>query len=597
MHDTHTQDVGGVQPSIVMVPGSDDSQAEAGLQPEAAAADNFSIRSGGDTLCSGNKPNAQIMNAHVVHQDLLAVQHHLVQPESASSGNSSALKLASGNKSAAVMSADSAANTPYVSTVKTADIALSGMKINVSFSSVDTSVQQTEAHHHRDPVGAQEAVIGDQSAVLSSTDGSDYSEYASPLQGTQSPGTADNVFVDTRPRVDCHWCNGKRKADNPVLDDIPRHGDRPCCDFCKDKVDKMFGSHLSLSPGRGPDQPPPVAQRGVLFYSPTSRDSVPASGVGFRPPGVEDLGVAHQPVLGMPTCRAQVAVSHVNSDTDLLGDVSLEHKEIEFASQLPACVSSQSLSVSGRTSLPSNPELTALQSSGSVVTDTDHHDKQYPQPAHAPLQSAMQKETPRTLIKRLVATAPQHKVNNALVADSGAHMYEHNVSSEKHPVSIQHAHDISHSLPLDHDGLSVNTHASDDHFNAELPQASAHSVSLQHVSTQSPACKSVVSVSSCAQPLDSHHAMLPLVESKVNSADYDRGDDSGTAVLRDGKARVLATCVGIDQVADAQAQNAVLKRKLSELQALLEVQISMSPTQTANVKPIDLSFIYSKGSS
>jgi len=70
-------------------------------------------------------------------------------------------------------------------------------------------------------------------------------------------------------------------------------------------------------------------------------------------------------------------------------------------------------------------------------------------------------------------------------------MYEHNVS-------IQHAHDISHSLPRDHDGMSVHTHASDDHFNAELPQASAHSVSLSHVSTQSPACESVGSVSSYA---------------------------------------------------------------------------------------------------
>ena len=46
MHDTHTQDVGGVQPSIVMVPGSDDSQAEAGPQPEVAAANNFSIGAG-----------------------------------------------------------------------------------------------------------------------------------------------------------------------------------------------------------------------------------------------------------------------------------------------------------------------------------------------------------------------------------------------------------------------------------------------------------------------------------------------------------------------------------------------------------------------
>ena len=98
MHDTHTQDVGGVQPSIVMASGSDDSQAEAGLQPEAAAGDNFSIRSGVRTLSSSNKPNAQMNNAHVVHQDLLAVQHHLVQPESASSGNSSAQELASASK-------------------------------------------------------------------------------------------------------------------------------------------------------------------------------------------------------------------------------------------------------------------------------------------------------------------------------------------------------------------------------------------------------------------------------------------------------------------------------------------------------------------
>ena len=206
MHDTHTQDVGGVQPSIVMVPGSDDSQAEAGPQPEAATANNFSVRTGGDPSFSGNNPIAQAMNAQDVHQVLLADQPHLVQPESASCGNSSAQELATGIKSAAVMSADSAANTPYVSTVKTADIALSGMKTTVSFSSVDTSVQQTEAHHHRDPVGAQEAVIGDQSAVLPSLDSSDYSECATPLQGTQSPGTAVwHPSMDTRPIVDCPW--------------------------------------------------------------------------------------------------------------------------------------------------------------------------------------------------------------------------------------------------------------------------------------------------------------------------------------------------------------------------------------------------------
>jgi hypothetical protein len=184
MHDTHTDYVGGVQPSIVMVPGSDDSQAEVGPQPEAAAANNFSVRTGGDPPFSGNNPNAQAMNAQDVHQVLLAVQPNLVQPESASFGNSSAQELASGIKSAAVMSADSSANTPYVSTVKTADIALSGMKINLSFSSVDISVQQTEAHHHRDPVGVQEPVNGDQSAVLSSLDNSDYSnctQHATPL--------------------------------------------------------------------------------------------------------------------------------------------------------------------------------------------------------------------------------------------------------------------------------------------------------------------------------------------------------------------------------------------------------------------------------
>ena len=190
----------------------------------------------------------------------------------------------------------------------------------------------------------------------------------------------------------------------------------------------MFGSvlsdHFSLSPSRGPDHPSLVAQRGVLLYSPTSRDSVPAPGVGSRPPGVENLGVAHQPVLGTPTCRAQVAVqSHVKSDTDLRGDVSLEHED-EFASLTTGGRSH--LRDFGRTTLPSNPELTAMQSSGSVVTGTDHHDKQYPQPAHAPLQSATQKETPRTLIKRLVATAPQHTV-----VDSGAHMCGQNVSSEK----------------------------------------------------------------------------------------------------------------------------------------------------------------------
>ena len=50
MHDTHTDYVGEVQSSIVMAPGSDDSQAEAGPQPEAAAANNFSIRACGDIL-------------------------------------------------------------------------------------------------------------------------------------------------------------------------------------------------------------------------------------------------------------------------------------------------------------------------------------------------------------------------------------------------------------------------------------------------------------------------------------------------------------------------------------------------------------------
>ena len=103
MHDTHTDYVGGVQPPIVMGPGSDDSQAEVGLQPEAASADNFSIRAGGDSPFLGNNPNAQAMNAQDVHQDLLAVQPHLVQPESASFGNSYAQELASGIKRAAVM--------------------------------------------------------------------------------------------------------------------------------------------------------------------------------------------------------------------------------------------------------------------------------------------------------------------------------------------------------------------------------------------------------------------------------------------------------------------------------------------------------------
>ena len=376
MHDTHTDYVGEVQSSIVMAPGSDDSQAEAGPQPEAAAANNFSVRTGGDPPFSGNNPNAQAMNAQDVHQVLLAVQPNLVQPESASFGNSSAQELASGIKSTAVMSAGNVNMSPNISEVEMTHTALSGMQTTVSFSSVDTSVQQTVAHHHRGTVGAQEPVNGDQSAVLSSLDNSDYSECASPLQGTQSPGTADNVFVDTRPLVDCPWCNGKRKTENPLLDNIPRHRDRPCCEWCKDRVDKMFGSvlsdHFSLSPSRGPDQPSLVAQRGVLLYSPTSRDSVPAPGVGSRPPGVENLGVAHQPVFGTPTCRAQVAVpSHVNSDTDLRGDVSLKHAD-EFAS---LTIGGRSHRDFGRTTLPSNPELTTMQSLGSVVTSIDHHDK------------------------------------------------------------------------------------------------------------------------------------------------------------------------------------------------------------------------------
>ena len=134
-HDTHTQDVGGLQPSIVMVPGSDDSQAEAGPQPEAAAANNFSVRTGGDPSFSGNNPNAQAMNAQDVHQVLLAVQPNLVQPESASFGNSSAQELASGIKSAAVMSADNVNNTPSQNTAEMTHIALSGMQTTVSFSS------------------------------------------------------------------------------------------------------------------------------------------------------------------------------------------------------------------------------------------------------------------------------------------------------------------------------------------------------------------------------------------------------------------------------------------------------------------------------
>ena len=363
MHDTHTQDVEGVQPSIVMVPGSDDSQAEAGLQPEVAAANNFSGGAGGESHSSANNQNAQTENADVVHQDLLAVQPRLVQPESASIGNSSAQELASGIKSTAVTSAGNVNISPSQNTAEMTRTALSGMQTALSFSSGATSGEQTVAHHHRDPVGAQEPVSGDQSAVLSSVDSVDYSECATPLQGTQSPGTEVwHPSMDTRPIVDCPWCNGKRKTENPLLDNIPRHRDKPCCEWCKDRVDELFGEVLSdhfSTPSAGPDHPSLVAQRGVLLYSPTSRDSVPPPGVGFRPPGVENLGVAHQPVLGTQTCRAQVSVpSHVNSDTDLLGDVSLEHKD-EFASQLPTCVSSH-LSVSGRTTLPSNP---AMQSS------------------------------------------------------------------------------------------------------------------------------------------------------------------------------------------------------------------------------------------
>ena len=83
--------------------------------------------------------------------------------------------------------------------------------------------------------------------------------------------------------------------------------------------------------------------------------------------------------------------------------------------------------------------------------------------APAPPLCAPQKETPRTSIRRFVDLAPTHAVNHAFVVDGGAPMCVHK------NVSIQRAHDISHSLPRDHDGMSVHTHASDDNFNAEHP--------------------------------------------------------------------------------------------------------------------------------
>ena len=154
----------------------------------------------------------------------------MVQPESASIGNSSAQELASGIKSTAVTSAGNVNISLAITAVEMTHIALPGMQTTVSFSSGATSDEQTVAHHHRDPVGVQEPVNGDQSAVLSSLDSSDYSDcthHATPLQGTQSPGTADNVFIDRRPLVDCTWCSGKRKAANPLLDNIPKHRDKP----------------------------------------------------------------------------------------------------------------------------------------------------------------------------------------------------------------------------------------------------------------------------------------------------------------------------------------------------------------------------------
>ena len=91
------------------------------------------------------------------------------------------------------MSAGSVNISPSQNTAEMTRTALSGMQTALSFSSGATSGEQTVAHHHRDPVGAQEPVNGDQSAVLSSLDSSDYSDcaqHATPLQGTQSPGTA-----------------------------------------------------------------------------------------------------------------------------------------------------------------------------------------------------------------------------------------------------------------------------------------------------------------------------------------------------------------------------------------------------------------------
>ena len=88
--------------------------------------------------------------------------------------------------------------------------------------------------------------------------------------------------------------------------------------------------------------------------------------------------------------------------------------------------------------------------------------------------------------------------------------------------------------------------------------------------------------------------MLHRVESNVNS-DIDRGDGGGT-VLRDGDARALAACTSVEHTL------ADLKRKCSLMEAKLEVQMALhleyadGVTKSADVQPVDLSFIHGEGS-
>jgi len=87
--------------------------------------------------------------------------------------------------------------------------------------------------------------------------------------------------------------------------------------------------------------------------------------------------------------------------------------------------------------------------------------------------------------------------------------------------------------------------------------------------------------------------MLHVVESQTNALGRDRGVDSGSAVLLDGNAKVLAACASADKAAQeglaAQKENAVLQRQLASVKAQLEVHKTMYGT-AADVETIDLSY-------